>query len=88
MTPESVREYRGRDCLPTSWRDGAGHPPLLRRPDQQRWLRRQGLRLRQRHLSTINLVCTHALMAGCAEQKQILDEQVLRQVIADLEVAT
>ncbi len=36
----------------------------------------------------INLVCTHALMAGCAEQKQILDEQVLRQVIADLETAT
>jgi len=27
-------------------------------------------------------------MAGCAEQKQILDEQVLRQVIADLENAT
>jgi type II secretory pathway predicted ATPase ExeA len=36
----------------------------------------------------INLVCTHALMAGCAEQKQILDELVLRQVIADLETAT
>jgi len=36
----------------------------------------------------INLVCTHALMAGCAEQKQILDEQVLRQVLADLETAT
>lgn len=36
----------------------------------------------------INLVCIHALMAGCAEQKQILDEQVLRQVIADLETAT
>ncbi len=36
----------------------------------------------------INLVCTHALMAGCAEQKQVLDEQVLRQVIADLETAT
>lgn len=33
----------------------------------------------------INLVCTLALMAGCAEQKQVLDEQVLRQVIADLE---
>lgn len=36
----------------------------------------------------INLVCTLALMAGCAEQKQVLDEQVLRQVIADLETAT
>lgn len=36
----------------------------------------------------INLVCTHALMAGCAEQKQILDETVLRQVINDLETAT
>ena len=36
----------------------------------------------------INLVCTHALMAGCAEQKQVLDELVLRQVIADLETAT
>jgi general secretion pathway protein A len=36
----------------------------------------------------INLVCTHALMAGCAEHKQILDEQVLRQVVADLETAT
>lgn len=36
----------------------------------------------------INLVCTHALMAGCAEQKAVLDEQVLRQVIADLETAT
>jgi len=35
----------------------------------------------------INLVCTHALMAGCAEQKQVLDEQVLRQVVADLETA-
>lgn len=36
----------------------------------------------------INLVCTHALMAGCADQKQILDEAVLRQVINDLETAT
>lgn len=36
----------------------------------------------------INLVCTHALMAGCAEQKQVLDEMVLRQVINDLETAT
>lgn len=36
----------------------------------------------------INLVCTHALMAGCAEQKQILDETVLRKVINDLETAT
>ncbi len=35
----------------------------------------------------INLVCTHALMAGCADQKHVLDEQVLRQVIADLENA-
>jgi type II secretory pathway predicted ATPase ExeA len=35
----------------------------------------------------VNLVCTHALMAGCAEQKQVLDEQVLRQVIADLETS-
>ncbi len=36
----------------------------------------------------INLVCTHALMAGCAQQKQVLDEMVLRQVINDLETAT
>lgn len=36
----------------------------------------------------INLVCTHALMAGCAEQKQVLDEMVLRQVVNDLETAT
>ena len=36
----------------------------------------------------INLVCTHALMAGCADQKQVLDEMVLRQVINDLETAT
>ena len=36
----------------------------------------------------INLVCTHALMAGCAEQKAVLDEQVPRQVVADLETAT
>ena len=36
----------------------------------------------------INLVCTHALLAGCAEQKHVLDELVLRQVIADLETAT
>jgi general secretion pathway protein A len=35
----------------------------------------------------INLVCTHALMAGCGEQKQILDETVLRKVINDLETA-
>jgi len=27
-------------------------------------------------------------MAGCAEQKQILDESVLRRVIAHLETAT
>ena len=36
----------------------------------------------------INLVCTHALMAGCGEQKQVLDELVLRQVIKDLETST
>jgi len=36
----------------------------------------------------INLVCTHALMAGCAQQKRVLDELILRQVIADLETAT
>ena len=36
----------------------------------------------------INLVCTHALMAGCAQQKQILDEAIFRQVINDLETAT
>src|SRR3990170_8844257 len=36
----------------------------------------------------INTVCRHALMAGCAEQKQILDEMVLRQVVNDLETAT
>lgn len=36
----------------------------------------------------INLVCTHALMAGCADQKAILDETVLRKVINDLETAT
>lgn len=36
----------------------------------------------------INLVCTHALMAGCAEGRQILDESVLRQVINDLETST
>ncbi len=36
----------------------------------------------------INLVCTHALVAGCAQQKRVLDEMVLRQVIADLETAT
>lgn len=36
----------------------------------------------------INLVCTHALMAGCADQKQVLDEMVLRQVIKDLETGT
>jgi type II secretory pathway predicted ATPase ExeA len=36
----------------------------------------------------INLVCTHALMAGVAQQKQVLDEMVLRQVINDLETAT
>lgn len=36
----------------------------------------------------INLVCTHALMDGCAEQKAILDETVLRKVINDLETAT
>lgn len=35
----------------------------------------------------INLVCTHALMAGCAEKKQVLDEMVLRQVINDLEIS-
>jgi len=35
----------------------------------------------------INIVCTHALMAGCAEKKQILDEFVFRQAIADLENA-
>ena len=36
----------------------------------------------------INLVCTHALMAGCADKKQVLDETVLRQVINDLETST
>lgn len=36
----------------------------------------------------INLVCTHALMAGCAHQTQLLDEAIFRQVIADLETAT
>jgi general secretion pathway protein A len=36
----------------------------------------------------INLVCTHALMAGVAQQKQVLDEMVLRQVVNDLETAT
>ena len=36
----------------------------------------------------INLVCTHALMAGCAQQKQVLDELIFRQVINDLETAT
>ena len=36
----------------------------------------------------INTVCRHALMAGCAEQKRVLDELVLRQVVADLETAT
>ncbi len=36
----------------------------------------------------INLVCTHALMAGCAQQKQVLDEAIFRQVINDLETAT
>lgn len=36
----------------------------------------------------INLVCTHALMAGCAENKNVLDEMVLRKVVNDLETAT
>jgi general secretion pathway protein A len=36
----------------------------------------------------INLVCTHALLAGCAEQKQVLDETIFRQVINDLETGT
>jgi len=36
----------------------------------------------------INLVCTHALLAGCAQQKQVLDEAIFRQVINDLETAT
>jgi general secretion pathway protein A len=36
----------------------------------------------------INLVCTHALMAGCAQNKQVLDEAIFRQVINDLETAT
>ena len=36
----------------------------------------------------INLVCTHALMAGCVQQKQILDEAIFRQVVNDLETAT
>jgi type II secretory pathway predicted ATPase ExeA len=36
----------------------------------------------------INLVCTHALLAGCAQQKQVLDETIFRQVINDLETAT
>jgi hypothetical protein len=35
-----------------------------------------------------SLAFAHALLAGCAEQKQVLCEQVLRQVIADLETAT
>lgn len=34
----------------------------------------------------INLVCTHALMAGYVERKQILDEATLRKVINDLEM--
>ena len=36
----------------------------------------------------VNLVCTHALMAGCAQNKQVLDEAIFRQVINDLETAT
>lgn len=36
----------------------------------------------------INLVCTHALMAGCAQQKPVLDELIFRQVVNDLETAT
>jgi general secretion pathway protein A len=36
----------------------------------------------------INLVCTHALMAGCAQQTSILDEAIFRQVLGDLETAT
>jgi general secretion pathway protein A len=36
----------------------------------------------------INLVCTHALLAGCAQQKQVLDEAIFRQVINDLDTAT
>lgn len=36
----------------------------------------------------INLVCTHALMAGCVQQKLILDETIFRQVINDLETGT
>ncbi len=35
----------------------------------------------------INLVCTHALMAGCAEGKRTLDEMVLRKVVNDLETS-
>lgn len=34
----------------------------------------------------INLVCTHALMDGFVERKQILDEATLRKVINDLEM--
>jgi len=33
----------------------------------------------------INLVCTHALISGCAEGKNLLDEEVLRKVVNDLE---
>jgi general secretion pathway protein A len=36
----------------------------------------------------VNLVCTHALMVGCAERKNVLDEMVLRKVVNDLETAT
>ena len=35
----------------------------------------------------INMVCTHALMAGAASQKRVLDEMVLRQVVGDLETS-
>jgi len=34
----------------------------------------------------VNLVCTHALMAGFVERKQVLDEATLRKVINDLEM--
>jgi len=34
----------------------------------------------------MNLVCTHAFMAGYVERKQVLNEATLRKVINDLEM--
>lgn len=34
----------------------------------------------------INLVCTHALMAGYVDKKQIIEESILRRVVNDLEM--